>query len=137
MPKTWNTRRFKRIFYKSPVVVRIGRKHRQQVCFQKKNAAGSILDMSVGGCSVEVPFFIPKGTEVHVFIDRELFHVESSDFRPSGKSRIHAEVASCTTRGIRKYRLGLKFTKKSKSDHDLIAKFVEHHERRKETRVTL
>ncbi len=141
MANAWRTRRYLRVLYESPVILRVNRTHKKSVRLTQKNIPGKMLDVSEGGCGVEVAFFIPKGTRLNVFLDRSMLIPQSADKSaapapvPPGRSRIIASVASSVTRGIKKYRLGLVFSWVSKTDRELLAKFVQFHERRKEPRV--
>lgn len=142
MANAWRTRRYLRVLYESPVILRVNRTHKKSVHLTQKNIPGKMLDVSEGGCGVEVAFFIPKGTRLNVFLDRSMLQMTAPGEKkpaapagPAGRSRIIGVVASSITRGIKKYRLGMLFSYVSKYDRELLAKFVKFHERRKEPRV--
>lgn len=135
MARVWRTRRFYRVPLDSPVRLRVNRAHRKQVHLVAKDLAGKLLDISEGGCGVEVGAFMPKAARVNVFIGRsELSQAPVVQKKKSGYSRILAAVVGCSGRGPRKYRLGLQFIKVSKIDQEIIADFVKHHDRRQTSR---
>ena len=135
MARSWSTRRFFRVLYESPVILRVNRKHRSQVRLAQKNIVGKMVDLSEGGCGVESGLFIPRGTHVDVFLDRSLLQIAGEPAVPKGRSRIVATVISTVTRGLRQYRIGLQFLRVSRLDKEFISKFVKFHERRKDPRV--
>ena len=135
MTRPWRTRRFFRVLYESPVVLRVNRKHRAQVRLAQKNLSAKIVDLSEGGCGVEGNFFVPKGTLLNIFMDRSLLQITGQPAIPKGHSRITAIVMSAVTRGVRSYRIGMQFLKVSRRDQALIARFIKFHERRKDPRV--
>ena len=135
MARPWRTRRFFRVLYESPVLLRVNRKHRAQVRLAQKNLAAKIVDLSEGGCGLEGDFFVPKGTIMNVFLDRTLLQVAGAPAVPKGHSRITAMVMSAVTRGVRSYRIGMQFVKVSPRDKALISQFIKFHERRKDPRV--
>ena len=134
MARIWRTRRFYRVQLDLPVVLRINRAHRNQVRLAQKNVPGKLLDLSEGGCGVEISLFIPKATRVNLLMQRSAIVAEPGGRPPEGCTRITGAVAACTLHAERKYRLGLQFVKVSKKDKGLIAEFVKHHERRKASR---
>ena len=128
MPRPWRTRRFFRVVHEFPAVVRINRAHRGQVRFQQKNLPGKILDLSEGGCGMEIGFFIPKSTHVDLFVDLSLLSIEGEPPIPRAHSRITAQVTSCATKEIRKYRLGLQFIRVGHRDLKILKRFSQFHE---------
>lgn len=137
MARAWRTRRFFRVLYESPVVLRVNRKHRHDVRLTQKNIPGKLVDLSEGGCGVETSFFVPKGILINLFMDRSLLKITGDPDVPKGHSRITASVISTVTKGLRLYRIGVQFTHISAKDKALITKFVKFHERRKDPRVEL
>lgn len=135
MARIWRTRRFYRVQLDLPVVLRINRVHRKQVRLAQKNVPGKLLDLSEGGCGVEISLFIPKATRVNLLINRSVLVAEpGGKAPPAGCTRITGAAVACTVHAERKYRLGLQFVKVSKRDKGLIAEFVKHHERRRASR---
>lgn len=137
MTKAWRTRRYYRVLYESPVVLRVSRAHRTQVRLAAKNVTGKLLDLSEGGCGVEVDLFLPKGTRVNVFLDRSLIVQKEGGASAEGPSHIAGTVVGSAVRGPKKFRLGIQFLRISKADRKVIAEFVKFHERRKSPRVEL
>ncbi len=135
MARAWRTRRFFRVLYESPVILRVNRKHRTQVRLTQTNIPGKLVDLSEGGCGIETAFFIPKGTLINIFLDRSLLQLSGDPAVPKGHSRIIASTISSVTKGLRLYRVGMQFTHVAAADKLLIAKFVKFHERRKDPRV--
>ena len=135
MARAWRTRRFFRVLYESPIVLRVNRKHRDHVRLTQKNIPAKLVDLSEGGCGVETSFFVPKGTLLNIFLDRSVLHVAGDPIIPKGHSRIVASVTSTVTKGLRLYRIGMQFAHVGARDKILVAKFVKFHERRKDPRV--
>ncbi len=133
----WSTRRFYRIFFESPVVLRINRIHRKSIRLAEKDVHGRILNLSEGGCGVESQFFIPKGTRVNLFIDRAALSPKDSKQVEKGVTRIVGQVMNCAGKGLGKYRLGLEFVRMASKDRHLVSQMVQIVERGKHPRLEL
>lgn len=90
----------------------------------------SLLDISIGGCSLDSPNGVPQGTRLAVKIDPLVFALEASEKRKEPLEML-GRVTSCITKASWHYRLGIYFTKIKKKDVALIKRFMHIKERRK------
>ena len=96
----------------------------------------SLLDISIGGCSLDSPNSIPQGTRLAVKIDPLVFALEASEKRKE-PLEMFGRVTSCITKVSWYYRLGIYFTKIKKKDIALIKRFMHIKERRKLQRLDM
>ncbi len=93
----------------------------------------TLLDISVIGCALDSKYLIPPGVILDVSMDCTPFTAETAKERKL-PLKATGTVRSCTMKSQGHYRLGVKFTKISKEDKDLIGSFIEAKERRKAPR---
>ena len=131
MARAWKTRRFFRVTFDTPLVVRVNRLHKKAVRPVEKNVRGKLIDVSEGGCACDVTVFLPKLGRVDLFLERADL-AQAAGLPPAeGRTQIIATVVSCSFKALKKYRLSLQFVKISKTDRELIAALVKNNERRK------
>ena len=90
----------------------------------------SLLDISIGGCSLDSPNGIPVGARLAIKIDPLVFALEASEKRKE-PLEMFGRVTSCITKALWHYRIGVYFTKIKKKDVALIKRFMHIKERRK------
>lgn len=90
----------------------------------------SLLDISIGGCSLDSPNSMPQGTRIAVKIDPLVFALEAFEKRKE-PLEMFGRVTSCITKASWHYRIGISFTKIKKKDIALIKRFMHIKECRK------
>jgi c-di-GMP-binding flagellar brake protein YcgR len=88
-----------------------------------------LLDISVGGCSLDSPYPIPPGVTISIRIDPLAFAIEASESRKEALE-MTGRVTSCNTRSEEHNRLGIQFIKSKSNDIGLIKRFMKSKERR-------
>lgn len=89
-----------------------------------------LLDISVGGCALDSPYFIPVKVKISIRIDPLVFAIGTSQKRKEPLEMI-GEVTSCVDRHPDRYRLGVCYKRIDRKDTDLIKRFMKSKERRK------
>lgn len=131
MARPFRARKFLRIVYNSPTMIRVNRSHRAQVKLVQKTVEAKIVDLSEGGCGLEIAYFIPRGTQINFFLKRKDLQLTGDTTAVSSYTRITGKIASCSIKGIKRYRLGIQFVRIDAPDKAAINKFVKFHERDK------
>jgi c-di-GMP-binding flagellar brake protein YcgR len=89
-----------------------------------------LLDISIGGCALESPCYIPPQVTIHIRIDPLAFAIESSEKRKD-PLEMTGKITSSLNMGGDHYRLGVCFMDIKKKDVELIKRFMSSKEHRK------
>lgn len=132
----WNSRKLLRVLFETQASFRINRSSKKDVHMKEETVATKLLDLSAGGCGIESPNFLPIGTKLNIFLNRNLL-LDKPD--PKSKvvySKIVGIVRTSRPMPSRMHRLGIQFEKISSDDVKLIRELVTKHERREDPRIT-
>jgi c-di-GMP-binding flagellar brake protein YcgR len=127
----WNSRKLLRVLFEAQASFRLHRSSKKNIRLREKTVASKLVDLSVGGCGLESPSFLPVGVKLNVFINRALL----TPGKGKRYSKIVGIVKTCRQIPNRKYRLGVEFEKVSSEDAKLIRSLVENQERREDKRI--
>lgn len=129
---SWNSRKLLRVLFEAQAAFRLNRSSKKDIRLRDKTVTAKLVDLSVGGCGLESPSFLPVGVKLNVFINRGLLTTDKG----KRHSKIVGVIKTCRQMPNRKYRLGVQFEKVSSEDVKLIRGLVENQERREDKRIT-
>jgi len=132
----WNSRKLIRIFFEAQASFRLHRSSKKEIHISAETVSAKLLDLGVGGCSMESAVFVPKGARLNVFLDRTQILQGSHKTGKRHFSKIVGVVRSSRQISSRKYRLGIEFEKISLEDKKLIDDFVIKNDRREDPRIS-
>ena len=131
----WNSRRLFRVLIESQSIFRLHRSSKKDIHLKEKNISSKLLDLSLGGCGLESPYFVPVGVKINIFLDRNLLNTGQAMPKKKLFTKIVGVVRTCRQLSSRKYRLGIQFEKLSSEDTKLMSEFLDNQERRGEKRI--
>ena len=131
----WNSRKIVRIFFQSDASFRLHRSLRKEVHLNKKTVSCKLLDLSPQGCALESGIFVPVGSKLNIFVDRNILRNVFQKVQSPRFSKITGMVRSSRQLPNRKYRLGMQFEKISSEDRKLIDMFIDKNNRRQDQRL--
>ncbi len=131
----WNSRRSFRVLIELQSIIRLHRSSKKEIHLKEKNIWCKLLDLSLGGCGLESPYFLPVGVKLDVFLDRNRLRVNKVESKKRLYTKIIGTVKICKQLSSRKYRVGVQFEKLSSEDNGLIHEFLDTQERRGDKRI--
>ncbi len=133
----WNSRKAFRIAFEVQTAFRLHRHSKKDIQLRQKTVGSKLIDLSVSGCALESSSFVPAGTKINVFLNRNLLLPSGEKGKEKNYTRIVGVVKTSKQMPGRKYRLGIEFQKVSPSDHKLIQEFIDRNNRRENPRIQM
>ena len=130
----WGARKTFRVSFEAQAAFRVNRSSKN-IRLKEKTIIVKLLDLSVGGCSLESSDSIPSDVKLNIFFDRQMFKSTASAAKKRSFSKIVGVVRSCKRMAGFKFRLGVQFEKLSLADAQFIRTLIEQYERRQDKRL--
>ncbi len=132
----WNSRKMFRVQFESQAAFRLNRSSKKEIRLKEKTISAKLVDLSVGGCGLESPSYLPVGVHLNIFLNRNLLLEGGDKSRTRRPSKIVGVVRTSKQMPNRKYRLGVQFEKISAEDQRIIRIMVDKQERREDRRIS-
>ena len=131
----WNSRKTFRVTFESQASFRLHRTFKKDIRLKNKTIEGGLIDVSLGGCALESPNFVPTGVKLNIFVDRNILVPAPERTKKARPTKIVGIIRTVRQLANRRYRLGVQFEKISSEDVKLIRVFIDRYERREDIRV--
>ena len=141
----WDSRRSARVFFESKAFFRLNSKSKKEAQLHEKTIAAKPLDLSLHGMALESPAYVPVGTKLNIFWDK------NAAFSPTKSKKRHFSKIVGVVRNASQlkgnkfrldvefmknhYRIGIQFEKVSSEDVKLIEDYIASNEHREEHRA--